>query len=303
MNKQFFMANLEYYKAFFYAAKYGSITAAAQKLCLTQPTVTNSIIKLEEQLGTSLFARNKKGVILTHEGRIIWNRIEPAFKLIMLGEHELEENMELKSGVLRIVSTEMSCRTYIIPNLEAFTSDYPDVKIRFKNALQENILNLVRDGEADIAILHVPPKNSDELEFRYLDSIEECFVGGPAYKKLAGSVHELEELLEYPIIALPEGAATREFAADLFETKGLRYEPDIEVTTIDLVIKAVEHNLGIGTLPVSEAEQGIKDGKMVRILTSNVPYIRDAYVITSKKIPLTQAAKTFLDYYLFKKDE
>ena len=60
MDKRSFAANLEYYKSFYYVARLGTVTAAADALCLTQPTVTSAIRKLEEQLGCPLFLRTKR---------------------------------------------------------------------------------------------------------------------------------------------------------------------------------------------------------------------------------------------------
>ena len=298
MKKQLLNANMEYYRAFYYVAKLGSITAAAQKMCLTQPTVTSAIRRLEEQLGTTLFLRGRKGVRLTHEGQILWARVKPAMELLLSGERELEEARTLTGGSLRIVSTEMSYRSYIIPTLQRFTTDHPNVKIRCRNALTENVLDMVRTGETDIAVLHAPFPEADDLELRYLDTIEECFVAGPRYRTLAEGTHALAELLEYPLISVPAGASTNRFVSSLFEKYGLTFLPDIEVTTIDLVIQAVEHDLGIGTLPVSEAVERMKSGKMFRIPVSEPPMERRAYVITSKALPLSTAARVYLGEYL-----
>ena len=71
MQDRLITTNLEYYKAFYYAAKFGTITAAAQKLCLTQPTVTNAIQKLEEQLKVSLFVRYIDIETGKYESRIV----------------------------------------------------------------------------------------------------------------------------------------------------------------------------------------------------------------------------------------
>ena len=292
-------ANTEYYKAFYYVAKLGSITAAAACLCLTQPTVTNAIHRLEEQLETTLFLRNKRGVQLTGDGRILWNRVEPAMQLLLAGEKELMESRTVEGGSLRIVTTEMSCRTYLIPTLEFFTQDHPKVKIQFRNALTENILDMVRSGETDMAILHTPFQATDDLTLRYLDTIEECFVCGPRYRFLADEVHSLTDLTRYPLISLPEGAATKQFLVALFEKNGCVFDPDIEVTTIELVIQAVEHNFGIGTLPVREATPRIEKGTMFRIPVSEPQMERRAYVITSKTLPVSPAAQVFLHDYLF----
>ena len=60
--------NLEYYKVFYYAAKFGSLTAAGEQLAISQPAVSQAMKQLEKQLGTKLFQRSAKGMKLTPEG-------------------------------------------------------------------------------------------------------------------------------------------------------------------------------------------------------------------------------------------
>ncbi|MBO5975949.1 MAG: LysR family transcriptional regulator [Oscillospiraceae bacterium] len=300
MDRAHISANLEYYRAFYYVAKYQSITAAARELCLTQPTVTGAIRRLEEQLKVTLFLRHKKGVSLTHEGVILWRSIEPAIRLILSAEQELEQAKALEGGSLRIVSTEMSYRAYILPQLQQFTADHPKVKIRCRNALTEDVLDMVRKGSTDIAILHAPFPDAEDLNFRYISSIDECFVAGERYRFLCEKPRSLAELAEYPMVSTPAGSSTNRFISSLFARYGLSFNPDIEVTTIDLVIQAVENGLGLGTLPESEAFQHIQKGTMYKIPFSDLPMQRKAYVITSKHIPLSPAAQTFMDNYLLR---
>ena len=96
------MNNLELYKTFYYVAKAGSITAAAQQLSLTQPAVSQSMKQLEAQLNVSLFQRTAKGIRLTKEGEILFPYAESCCESIRQGEQKLKELMNLiwvKSGL------------------------------------------------------------------------------------------------------------------------------------------------------------------------------------------------------------
>ena len=110
--------------------------------------------------------------------------------------------------------------------------------------------------------------------------------------------NNLIERRNFPASSVPAGASTNLFVSSLFEKNGLSFLPDIEVTTIDLVIQAVEHDLGIATLPVSEVEERLAAGTMIRIPVAEPPLERRAYVITSKILPLSTAARVYLSEYL-----
>ena len=78
--------NLEYYKVFYYAAKYGSLTSAAAELSVSQPAVSQALKQLEGSLGAKLFVRASRGIRLTPEGEVLYEHIKEAYEQIELGE-------------------------------------------------------------------------------------------------------------------------------------------------------------------------------------------------------------------------
>ena len=298
--KQEFFTNLEYYKVFYYVAKFGSLTAAAEQLFLTQPNVTKTIQKLEEQLGCTLFVRTKRGVTLTNEGEILWNRVEPACRLLLTAEQELEATRLLEGGILRIASTEMGFKTYVLPTLQRFTGDHPNVKIMFYSALTGRILEMLRTGAIDIAILHTPFDFDDSMEMYPIDVCPECLAVGPRYAFLADKVNQLADLQEFPFVSMPEGSATKTYLSNLFQKQGLLFEADIEVTTTELALQAVESNFGIGILPWQLIRERVEQGSLYSVaLTEELPG-RDVFALTSKLIPTSVTAKAFLNDYMLK---
>ena len=82
--------NLSSYYIFYIAAKSGNISAASKELFISQPAVSKSISKLEANLNVRLLIRNSRGVILTNEGKILYERLAEAFHSIELGEEQLK---------------------------------------------------------------------------------------------------------------------------------------------------------------------------------------------------------------------
>ena len=71
--------NLEYYKVFYYVCQEGSLTAAAQRLCISQPAVSQAVRQLEKEAGAKLFSRTSKGVLLTREGELLYHYVKGVF--------------------------------------------------------------------------------------------------------------------------------------------------------------------------------------------------------------------------------
>ena len=84
-------ANLEYYKVFYYVAKYKNMTKAAAALMSNQPNVTRVMNLLEAQLGCRLIVRSNRGITLTAEGQQLYAHVSSAFEQIQMGEQELEQ--------------------------------------------------------------------------------------------------------------------------------------------------------------------------------------------------------------------
>ncbi len=154
-------ANFEYYKVFYYVAKYNSISQAANALHLTQPTVTHHIKALEIVLGVSLFNRSSKGVTMTHNAEIIWKNIEHAIEHIYKAESALESYKSLDSGTLYIITTETSFYSALMPVVSKFHQEYPLISINFSQDFSIPAIERLKDGLADLIVITDPLDSLD----------------------------------------------------------------------------------------------------------------------------------------------
>ena len=109
--------NFEYYKVFYYVARYGSFTQAAQALYSNQPNVARVINLLEQELGCQLMIRTNRGIHLTEEGKKLYKRIWVAYEQIRLGEEELSER-ETGQGVVVLGASEMALHLYLMEQMQ-----------------------------------------------------------------------------------------------------------------------------------------------------------------------------------------
>ncbi len=295
MNMEIISTDLELYKVFYVTAKCGNITVAAEKLYLTQPSVTKYIKKLESHLGCSLFLRSKRGVSLTAEGRLLLSYIEPAWQLIASAEREISSIQSLESGSVSIASTEMSFKSYVLPAMKDFMKKHPGVTVKFSNALNETMIDMLDNGSIDIAILHDPFKTPDYMDIKVIDEMNEYAVCGLQYKDFATKKRSPRELAEQTFISMPEGSSTMEYLSRYFSAYGIDFKPDIELTTVELTVQAVESGLGIGILPERIVLPRLKQGRVMCIPLKNPLPKRKACLITNSKMPLSIAARAFID--------
>ncbi|NIK23195.1 DNA-binding transcriptional LysR family regulator [Paenibacillus lupini] len=119
--------NLEWYRVFYWIAKTGSLSRAAEQLHITQPAVSHTIKQLESTLGGQLFFRTPRGVTLTTEGSVLLQYIEQAFHSVEIGEKAIAEMNNLNSGEITIGASDTLCKHYLLPYLEQFHKEHPGI--------------------------------------------------------------------------------------------------------------------------------------------------------------------------------
>ena len=126
-------SNFEYYKIFYYVAKYENLTKAATVLKTSQPAVTRTIHKLENELGCRLFTRSKTGMQLTPEGRTFYGYVAAGCAQFFKGENDLSNLISLENGTIYISATETALHCYLFQAMEEFNSLYPNVRFKILN--------------------------------------------------------------------------------------------------------------------------------------------------------------------------
>ena len=250
MENESMNVSYDYYRIFYYVAKYGSFTAAANKLLNNQPNVTRAMKALEAELGCTLFIRTNKGVTLTPEGEALYTHISLAFEHIQTGEEEISANKGLQKGIVSIGATEISLRCFLLPILNEYRNKYPGIRIKISNSSSAQALSALKSGIVDFAIVTTPIQRDAELHEVKVKEFQEVAICGEVLKsKLGSASFTLKELTQYPIVSFEKGRSTHTFYTEVFAKHGVNFSPDIEAATADQIIPIVKHNLGIGFIP------------------------------------------------------
>lgn len=123
----------DYYRIFYYVAKYGSFTRAAEAMGNSQPNITRAMNNLESQTGLPLFVRSKRGILLTPEGKQLYEHVKIAFYHLLQAEEEMKKGSELSSGNVVIGVSEIALHEVLLSKLTAFHQKYPCIRIQLTN--------------------------------------------------------------------------------------------------------------------------------------------------------------------------
>lgn len=237
--------NLNLLKYFYEVVSIGNITKASEKLLVSQPAITKAIKELEEELNTKLLERNKKGVIPTEEGQILYEHTKNMFNDLNTTLNILEntKNNELN---LYIGATTTNFINYVKDALNEFKTKYPNVHIHI--VLEEpKILNdMKRLNKLDILIKN-DYETIDDLEIIKTFEITDKFVASSkAFKELENKVLSLEELLNYPLILLSTITHGRRNFDSFLKSKNIIYKPTYEFNSYSLCKELIKNGFGIG---------------------------------------------------------
>ncbi|QHW34292.1 LysR family transcriptional regulator [Paenibacillus rhizovicinus] len=286
--------NLEWYRSFYWCAKTGSLSRAAEKLHITQPAVSHTLKQLEEMLGGALFIRGARGVQLTAEGELLFRYVEQAFNFVEAGEKKILEMHQLAFGEIRIGAGDSLCKHFLLPYLAQYHRLYPQIRIRVTNRTTPETLALLKEGAIDLGIVNLPAADG-KADITASSPQQDCLVGGRHYAHLAGEPLRLQALERYPLLMLEEGTSTRRHLDKHAEAFGVKLQPELELGSMDLLADFAKNGLGLAFVVRDNYRAELHAGELVEIpLVEPVPP-RGIGIATLHGVPRSEAAKRFLE--------
>ncbi|NKN34092.1 LysR family transcriptional regulator [Marichromatium bheemlicum] len=236
---------LKQLRAFCHAARTGSVSAAAEKIFLSQPTVSLQIQALEREFGTVLFERRGPKIKLTPEGDLLFQMAEP----LVEGMDKLHETFatqcgRVDRGTLNIAAGE-STILYILPDpVREFVDQFAGIELKLHNVTGRDGLAMLRADEVDLAVgsmLEVP----DDITYRPFVTYRPTLIT-PSDHPLAGrETVTLEDIAPYGLILPPRHLSTWRMVDLVFKQHNLGYRVTLEAGGWEVIKKYVELGLGI----------------------------------------------------------
>jgi DNA-binding transcriptional LysR family regulator len=284
--------NYELYKVFYQVAKSLSFSDAADALFISQSAVSQSIKTLEKRLNQTLFLRSTKRVALTKEGELLLKHIEPAINLISRGENQL--CADPKNGVqLRIGASDTICRYFLVPFLNNFHKQFPNIHIKVTNGTSLQCANLLERNEVDVIVTNSPNSGlNNMMQIISVKEFRDIFIANKDAFPLTDRPISLQELQQYPILMLEKRSTTSMFLHNLFLENSLDLVPAIELSSNDLLIDLAKIGLGIAFIP----DFCVKDHEDLSVIhiDKEIPS-RMLVAAYNNDIPISDAAKYFID--------
>ena len=284
--------DLELYRIFYVVAKNNHMTRASEELHISQPAISQSIKKLEDQLGGALFLRSNKGMELTEEGKMFYEYVKGALELINNAENEFTSFKDLSKGEIKIGCSATLTKLIIMDVLKDFHKDYPNININITNDLTSNLISDLKLGKLDFVIYNESNIKETNLSLEKIKELKQGFIYNDEFYK--DNINSFEDLNNYPLILQKSESNSRKLLDHIALENNVKLIPSMEVVSQDLITEFTNIGLGIGFSIIDLAKRNFSNLKELNI-NKKIPNI-NIYLATNKSVSLTFASKMFIKY-------
>lgn len=290
--------NFNSYKIFYEVATSESISDASKKLFITQSAVSKAIKKLEEDLNTNLFYRNRNGVKLTDRGIQLLFYVKEAFNNLITAERAIIESKSLNQGKISIGVPSQIGSFFIFENITQFHKKFPNIEITIISKTTTQLLKLLEQHELDFIIDTSPINtNIDNVVIKPLKKVESCFAVKKDTEFNIKDIKNINDLKKFPLVLPVKGAYNRRQLDKFFEKNNFEPNNVINIHTSEMIVGAIKKDLGIGYIIYDVIKDNVENGEFQVIkFIEDLPKTEINLVYIEKY--LTIAPKYFIEEYL-----
>lgn len=271
------MLNLSQLQTFVTVASEGSMTAAADKLFLTQPAVSQQMKNMEDDLGVELIVRGSKQIKMTAQGEILYEHAKKILSLAQLAEVSIKSIGAQLKGELRIGTLNSIGLHLMSPVVSRLLKYNPDFKIKVNYAKGEDLIQSYKKGELDVLVL-------PEVETNYKVTLndtksqilfkEEMWLVGSGKDEFYPPQISLNEIKKIPYVHFSEEYP--DFDKNLSGRVGT-LQSVFESANVGTLKRVIEYGLGIGFLPAHSIRKQVRGGRLNRVRITDFEYKMNFY--------------------------
>ncbi len=268
--------NLQQLATFCAILNEGSMTAAAEKLFLTQPAVSQQIRNLEEELGVELLVRGVRHVKPTLHGQLLYEYAKKIMHLTKQAEVAIQSMKSEVKGKL-VIGTLNSIGMYLVsPLVGLFLKTNNQISLDLEYGSGEEILAAMKKGELDVAIMPDVVKEYSGDANLYEEKVlfkDEVWLVVSARDATVSSSIDVAGLVENPMVRLKQHFPAFESALQKqLEAKNIKINPVIETTNVGSLKRVIESGFGWGFLPAHSIRKQVQSGRLARVEVSDLNY-------------------------------
>lgn len=270
-----------------------SFTRAAARVFRTQSAISQSIKKLEEEIGAPLFARDEHDVTLTESGKVVLDYARRMVRLRDDAMRQLGALKNLNAGTLSIAAHE-SAAVYLLPGaLRRYLRSFPEIKVGIYRSRLDDIPRQVLDREVDLGFV------KDEPAFHGLESVEVhademILIASPSHPFARRRDLRIRDLGQEPFVLHHLCSSTEQKVLRLFEQHATSCHIVAELWSFENIKSFVRENVGLAIVPRITVRQELRDGLLVHIPVRELSMPRRTLMIYRDQGYLSEPARALI---------
>lgn len=280
-------------RTFIAVAEDGSVRAAAERLHVSQPSVSGSIAALSEEIGVPLTERDGRGMKLSPAGEAFLPHAIEALGLLELGTRMAQSAADRVSATVRIAAVYTAAESLLPPLLRAFREAHPEIPIQLEIGNREFVLDLLASRGADIGIGGRPPEDGS-LDGTVIARNEHVIVAAPDHRFAGAGKLAVRDLADETWLVREEASGTRRLVDEYLAAAHIT-PPVTTIGSNSAVAAAAMVGLGVGLVPLVSVDHQIASGQLVRLAVDPPPPSRDWYALLPTRRP-SPAARVLADF-------
>jgi DNA-binding transcriptional LysR family regulator len=287
------MDRFEAMAAFVAAAKAGSFSAAARELGTPLATLSRRVADLEVELGARLLRRSTRRLSLTDQGQIFYEACARILDDVKDAEKSVTGEYQAAKGDLAVTAPGAFGRMHLQPIVIEFLAAYPDINLRLM--LVDRVVNLVEE-HVDAAV-RIAELGDSGLIGRSLGHVRMVLCASPVYLARRGVPNHPRDLAKHDCIAwLALGPLRAWWFRELGTDQSFPIQVRMSTTIAESAVAAAEAGLGIVQLASYQAEQGVRDGRLVVLLTQFECQTTPVNLLYTSRRLLPVKLRAFIDF-------
>jgi DNA-binding transcriptional LysR family regulator len=279
-------------EVFLTVAREHRFSRAAEKLYRTQSAVSQTIRKLEQEIGEPLFDRTSREGVLTDAGRVLQEYAEKLLNLRQDAQEALVEMRELQKGNLVIAANEFTA-LYLLPVLAEFRRLHPTIKITVKRSLGSHIPDDILQHNVELGVLSYDPQEPHlQSTVVYLDEL--AFVVPPGHPLASAEEVSVHQLGAESFVAHIVTSPYRDKVIEAFRRHKTPLHMDVELPTLQAIKRFVSMGNGVALVPEISVESEIGRGELIRIPVRDLHFQRKLRLVYRQESTLSHVGRAFL---------
>jgi DNA-binding transcriptional LysR family regulator len=273
-------------------AREKSFSRAAEALGRTQPAISQTIRRLEDELGASLFDRSSKDGTLTAAGEVVFEYARQILNLRHNTIAAVDDLKDVRTGKITLSANEHTVFA-ILPIIEEFHRTHPNVKVEVRRGVASRIPEEIASREVELGVLSFKPKD-EALVSVGIGSDDIVLIVSKKHRFAGRSEVEIKELGEEQFIAHNARSPYRKHVIESFEANGTKLNIVIELPSLEAIKRLVKAGVGIALVPRLSVNSEMADGDLIGLDVRELKLTRKLNIVYRKNASLSHAAKEFI---------